>query len=591
MTQAELPDFGTYKKIALKRIVKQGFDYFRNHHLSTKGSKMSFKFMPYLHKIYLEESPLIAIQSSVQTGKSEWALIRGLACVGLGMNVFHVFSTGEAKNSFVKSRINELCDKVPVYKAMEKDDRRNMYLRNMGEANWKFVISNSKSHFDEFPADVAIVDEYDSCNPENVLLIDTRLDGSNYKFQWFVGNPTVSNMGVSQFYDKSTQNKWHFRCRDCNELMESDFFSIVVNETKDKDGNHISYHLYDTEWNETLDRDILIKCPHCESMQTRGKGKWVEKNPGARIAGYHISKMMKLNSEIREIWEELKEAEGNDYKLQVLYNKKLGLPYSGTGAKVTAEMLDRCAYEYVPKDSSNKPTIAGLDIGSKFDMQIDIAAKHEGKKKKLMLNAFRLNTLEDVKAIIEQFNVRTLCVGVKPERHLAKQLRDDMFGKCEVILIEEVEGRSGNLKLFGFKEDEENGVITTDRTWLLDEAIKNIKMRNVLVPREFRGLLSGYWLRSMESITRVFQNEKEEYKWSKADTDHFCFANAFSTIAWMRDQNAIIIGDDDLEKTQKKTHDERGNRIIEPVERKERIGIMRERYAGLRKGWSRRRRG
>ena len=590
MSQESLIDFDAQRKASLDFVVKRGLEFFTKHHRSTSNKRMSFLFMPYLYKMYHDKSPKIAVMSSVQTGKSEFILIKGLACVDMGLNVFHVFSTGEAKNSFVKSRINELCDKVPVYKQMERDDRRNMYLRAMGKANWKFVISNSKTHFDEFPADVVVIDEKDSCNQENIRLADTRQENSLYKFQWYVGNPSVTNTGISEDFERSTKNEWYYTCVGCGEKFEADFFKVVVNEIKDKDGNHVAYELFDKEWTEYSLDDIKMKCPHCDCLQARGKGRWIETEPKAKMSGYHISKLMKLNSRIEELWVELKDAEGNDFKMQVFYNKKLGLPYSGTGSKITGEMLDFCAYSYTAKDSCVKPTIAGLDIGSKFDLQIDISAKHDGRKKKLLLNAFRLNSLEEVKEKVAEFNIRTMCVGVKPERHLVAQLRDDLFGICDVILIEEVEGRSGNLKLFGFKEDEENGVITVDRTWMLDEGIKNVKFQNMLLPKEFRGLLDGYWLRSMESLTRIFENEKEEYRWSKADHDHFVFANAFSTIAWMRDQEAIIVGEDLEREGGKKKTDERGNRVIETTERKERVGLFRERYSGARKGWKSRRR-
>jgi hypothetical protein len=195
------------RKMMLDRIVAKSLDFFMHHHRSTSDTPMSFKDMPYLKQIYLDASPQIALMSSVQTGKSEWALIKGFACVDLGLNVFHVFSTGEAKTSFVRSRINDLCDRVQVYKDMEHDSKRNTYLRSIGRAHWKFVLSNSKAQFDEFPADASMVDEYDSCNEENIPLIDTRLENSNYKFKWNLGNPTVDGYGIAYFFRHSTANE------------------------------------------------------------------------------------------------------------------------------------------------------------------------------------------------------------------------------------------------------------------------------------------------------------------------------------------------------------------------------------------------
>jgi len=574
------------RKVVITDMVNTGILFFDKYHLSTSGERMHFNHMPYLKEMYFDESQEIIVMSSVQTGKSEFALIKGLASVDSGLNVFHVFSTGEAKNSFVKSRIDELFDKVPEYKVMEKDDRRNKYLRQIGEANWKFVISGSKPQFDEFPADIIIVDEFDSCNQENVKLADTRTENSNYKIKLIVGNPTVENVGIEELWKESTKKEWYFLCKECKEWIGADFFKIVVKENKDNDGNHLTYELYDTEWNENLYRDIYIRCPHCKTLQDRGKGKWIKEGDNFKRTSYHISKIMKLNSKISELWIELKDAEGNDYKTMIFYNKKLGLPYTGTGAKITKDMLDRLVYDYVVRNSSRLPTIGGLDVGEKFDLQIDISAKKEGKRKRLFLNAYRLNSLEEVKEKIELFNIKTLCVGIKPERHLMQKLREDMFGICDVILIEELEGKSGNLKLIGFEENEELGVIKTDRTWMLDESMKNIKMKLNILPKGYESILDGFWLKSMESITRIFENDKNEYKWSKASIDHFRFTDAFSMLAWMKTQDAILFGGnfkkDETEKKSKRDIEVESKKLISRKITHERIGLVKRNY-GLRR--------
>ena len=570
------------KRIASKDIVNTCMMFFDGHHLSTSHQKMSFDKMKYLLQIYFDESSEIIVMSSVQTGKSEWALMRGFACMDLGLNVFHVFSTGEAKYSFVKGRIDELCDSVEIYKNMENDDRRNKYLRSMGKANWKFVISNSKSHFDEFPADVAIVDEYDSCNSENMSLIDTRLENSKYKFKYYVGNPSVDNFGISKPFKAGKQYEWFFKCVRCGCKIKADFFKCVIKEIKDKDGNHVAFQLYDSEWNENLDRDIMINCGQCNFVQERpNNGFWVQMNKSGKIASYHISKLIKLTSKVSELWLDLKDAEGNEYKMQVFYNKKLGLPYSGTGSKVTKEMLDRLVYDYTTRESSTKVCIAGLDIGDKFDLQIDMSARHDGKRKKLFINAFRCGTLDEVKEKIELFNIRTLCVGIKPERHLMQKFREDMIGICDVILIEELDTRGGNLKLLGFQEDSDLGVIKIDRTWMLDEAMKNMRMKFNILPKGYEGVLGGFWFESMVSITRIFENDKEEYKWSKADNDHFRFADAFSMIAWMQTQEAVLFAENktqeepERKRTFRKDYSEYNEEYANNPIRKKRFGIRK----------------
>ena len=102
-------------------------------------------------------------------------------------------------------------------------------------------------------------------------------------------------------------------------------------------------------------------------------------------------------------------------------------------------------------------------------------------------------------------------------------------------------------------------------------------MKFNIVPKGFRGILDGYWLKSMEAITRVYENQKEEYRWSKADNDHFRFADCFSMLAWMKTQEAVMIGDDF--KQQEYSEKENGILDKQGKERGE-IGIFRNRFRG-----------
>jgi hypothetical protein len=331
-----------------------------------------------------------------------------------------------------------------------------------------------------------------------------------------------------------------------------------------------------------------MKCSYCAHLQNRGPGMWKVGNADAAISGYHISKLMKLNSPIYELWDECSKASGNDYKTQVFYNKKLGLPYAGTGSKLTADMLDKCTFDYLAKLSSTKDTCAGLDVGSKFDMQIVISAHNEGRRKRLVLNALRLNSMDEVKAAIDTYNIKTMCVGIKPERNLVKSFREEMYGKCDIIMVEELEGRSGALKIHGYRDSEDEGVVTVDRTWMLDETMKQVRHKNIIVPKNFRSIIDGFWIKSMESITRIFENEKEEYRWSKAVDDHFRFADAFSMLAWMRCQDVVIIGDDFRAPQEPRQRSGLSEAESKSQCRADSVGIIRRRYGINRHGFSRR---
>ena len=555
----EVPIDELQRVVAMKKIAKKKIEFFKYHHQSTTGNRMSWVNYPYLIQIYKDISPEVVVMSSVQTGKSEDSLIHAFASLDYGLSVFHVFSTDMAKNSFIKSRVEDLCDKVQVYNDMENDVIRNKYLKSMGKAGWKFAISSARNNFDEFPADMVIVDELDSCDPENVKLADGRMENSPYKFKRIIGNPTVKNRGTSELFDKSTQHEWYFRCDGCNEHFKSDFFEVVVNEIRDDKGNHLRYELFDKDWTPSSDRDIHMQCPLCGHMQDRNKwkrenkkakysGKWIATAPDAKWTGYHISQLMKLNSKISALWEQLCDAEGNDFKMQVFFNRLIGLPYEGTGSKITLEMLRACSLGYTEMKSgqTHGKAVAGVDVGKYLDMQIDLPVRLKGQrhKKRMFLHACRCESLAEVKEKCREFNVGTLYIDAQPEYNAVKEFQESMYGKTDVWRVQITKARTGNMKLHGFKMDEEECTITVDRDWLLEEGCRAIRERIDIIPEHFTSIQNGFWSQSLCSITREFDNQEGQFHWSKAEgLDHFRFAHAFSFLAFIDSRSPVSVDD------------------------------------------------
>lgn len=602
----------------MRDICKLKREMFLKHHVNTKGNKMTWMNYPYMMKIYKDTSPQVVVMSSVQTGKSEESLIHAFACLRMGLSVFHVFSTDIAKNAFIKSRVEDLCDKVPYYQEMERDVVRNKYLKAMGNAEWKFAISGTRRHFDEFPADVVIVDEYDSCNQDNVKLADGRMENSRYKFKRIIGNPSIKNFGVSEMYDKSNKKEWHFKCYGCGEFFPADFFKVVVKEILDEDNNHLRYELYDKEWAPDMKRDIYMCCPHCGCLQDRNKwnkdsrivkydGKWIAEAPDVTLwTGYHISQLMKLNSKISDLWRELIDAEGNDYKLQVFYNRLIGLPYEGTGSKITMELLDTCAigYSEFKQGQSHGRAVAGIDVGKYYDMHIDLPIKEKktGKKRKMFLHACRCESLTEVKDKLKQFNVGTLYIDAAPEYNAIQEFQEEMYGICDVWRVQITRARTGNLKLQGYRIDEEEGCMTVDRDWLLGEGMRSVKENIDLIPESYAQICNGFWAESLCSVTREYDPDDEQFHWSKAEgLDHFRFAHAFSFLAFLDSREPVLIDDlgvvIGIKPSQEATQEEqdRAKRKLERIQKmkniqqeagiiKTRVGIRRMREKANRYG-------
>jgi len=562
---------------------------------------MSWKNMPYLMQVYKETSPKIILMGGVQDGKTDWLTIDSLANLAHGLNVFHVFSKDASRKKFFKNRLNILCDRVPLYNQMEINGARarNMYARSMGAAQWVFAISGTKSDFDATSADVVNVDEYDSCDQGNVKLAWDRIQDSDFKLTRISGNPTVTNIGISNWMDASKYYEYHWVCAACDKYIKADYFDVVCEDVIDENGNHVEYRLYDEEWNRGCGRDIYIRCSHCGCLQDRDKwhwksdthlcykAKWIPKYPEATRAGYWLPLLIKLNNRIEDMQQELWDAEGNSFDLQVWFNKRNGSPYTGIGAKITSDLLSKCEGDYTLLEGyTGEGAIAGVDVGKYYDMQVDIGVKGDGERKKMLAYVCRCNSLDEVKGIAERFNVQTMVIDAQPEYNAVREFQEDMYGKFEVILCQIMKARTGNLKIFGIDFNEDEGIYKVDRDWLLVQSHRMYQEQKCMIPMGFESMLDGFWEESMKSITKVKNKDTGNYEWTKADgKDHFRFSDAFSMLAWGQGREAVAITDlsfmADKLREQGKTEEEvaiavKASQNASPLERN--MGLIKKRF-------------
>jgi len=560
----EIPIDARKRKLILQAIKKERLNLFQKHHRNTSGKRMTFDDMPYMMKIFQDAAAEVVMKSSVQTGKTEEATVDIVAALKVGLKVFHVFPTDTDKNKFFEDRMDPLCDTVPEYARLEKTEKkkgRNRYMRTMGAGRWCITASNSPSGFKSFPADMVVIEELDECNQTNIKKASDRMQNSPYKLWRLLGNPTVPNTGIAKEFVNTDQKVWHYKCSKCKEFFKADFFETVVEEKHDAEGNHISYKLYDTEWSEKSNRDVLMRCPLCKKMQDRNKwttkgktkrygGKWIATNPGHRRSGYEISQMMKLNATLADLWRELLAAEGNDEEIQLFFNSRLGLEYSGSGAQVTRELIENCVQKYTRFESYSKcETSAGVDVGKHYDVQISlsVSSKEGSPRRKMILSTLRCESWNEVASVFERFNVTTAAIDSQPETNPALEFQSNMSGATRVILVRITGGRQGQankLRLTGWALDEEHDIMTVDRDWLLSESHKMWQQRKVIVPQGYEDFQDGFWLESMESLTKVLVKDEERYRWSKVEgKDHFRFADAFDMLAWMEGREPVLYDD------------------------------------------------
>jgi hypothetical protein len=532
----------------LLEIKETRLTFAQDFHVNQRGEKMNLTDFPHIRDLYNSISPVIVLMGSVQSFKTEWVIIDQFACAFNGLNVFYVLPKFETRNTYVQNRINKIVEQVPEYKRiMGSGFFDSMQIKNFGRGTIKYVGSNVKADFREFPGDALVVDEVDECNGDNLELAQDRLRASPYQFRRYLANPSTKGQGIYLLFLQSDQREWAIPCKSCGMHSETDWFKVVVEEICDKDGNVIDYLLRDKEWKAGCGRDIRMVCPLCggELDRSSQEGKWIPKNPISTIEGYHISMLCASINSISGMWLRFEEGLGDPSKLQKFYNSDLGLPYDAAGNKVSEGLLDNCKeegyrfltfeeYGCVQGDGCPQPCSMGIDVATSFfDVRV---SKTEPKGVRRAVFIGKVKTLDELLDIVDRYNVEVAVIDSMPEFTVAQDFQD--MANCDVWMCSyRSEGRDRNKTL-----DKRDRMYLIDRTEALDKSFAALKKRKNVLPENYHTLISGQYVNEMCLPVRELKEDDRgnlRYEWSKGK-DHQRHCDTYDMIAdWLIRESTI----------------------------------------------------
>lgn len=527
---------------ALKRVEKLAeirelrIEFALDHHVNTRGEQLLWDCYPHIWSVYECLSPKIVLMGSVQSLKSEWAIVDHLACSSVGLQVFYVLPKYESRKAFVQNRVDRCVANVPMYKKkMAGGSFSNEVLKNFGDGVIKYVGSNVRSDFREFPADVMFVDELDDCTSDNVIYGTDRMRNSAFRFERYLGNPSLPKYGIHAKFLASTQREWNVPCNQCGEFVEASWFDTVVEELLDADGVVYDYKLRDEAWELGCGRDIAMVCPHCGGELDRysQNGRWVPGVPDAESEGFHISLLCSPVNEITDLWGTFREAIDDQTKLEHFYTSVLGVPFESVGTRVTAEMLRRITGDYhfvgdvytghIEGDECEGPCTMGVDVGGMFDVRISQLVN--GRRKAVFIGKVR--TLSELFDLADRYNVEIAVMDILPETRIAEEFRDG--ANCDVWLCDY--GGEGTKQ--GWRRDGRSRRMTCDRTTVMDSAVASMKKRKVILPTNWDTIVRGEFKEEMIKPVRKLETEsngRAKFKWSKCK-DHARHADVYDYLA------------------------------------------------------------
>ena len=481
---------------------------------------MTFHDKPYLISIYKDKAHHVVLQSSVQTGKSEFLIICALSRAEIGWQVMYVLPSDEMRNLFVANRVDTLCKKVPYYAMLLKEAAgvtANRSLKHFGKGTLFFVGSGSKTAFIEKPIDCIIGDETDRFDLNNYEKADDRMTASPHKYKYEASNPTVEKFGINSSYLSTDQREFMIKCPHCNQWQIMDWFKNVVIQTDDG-----KYVLRDDKWEFGCNRDIHVLCTRCERPLERftQQAVWVPRYPKMTEAhGYHISQFMSSFVSVYEMWKKFSKGTEDDVAMQVFYNSVLGIPYAGSGSKLNDEILNTCKREYLMPSSAEK-CVMGIDVGKRLHVVIRQPMADGALR---LVFAGTVQEFEDIEELVIRYKVMTFVVDAMPETRKSRDLCAQFRGKGFIARYQD--------GLTELRVDDKDYVVSADRTMLMDRVNKAFQQQTMILPANAQSLDRGEYYDLLKTPTRIFDENRDRYVWV-GDPDHYFHAEVYCYCAY-----------------------------------------------------------
>lgn len=536
-------------------------------HRNLRGSPMSFGTMPYLVPLYQTFPDLDGadVISAVQTGKSELFTLLMLYLAGWrGRVCAYVLPTFSVRSRFVRRRIDPLLTEVKAYRdripggapelapssgAGQAAALGSHALKLFGSGTLMFLGSNTPTDFLEFSADALFIDEYDACEPENLIRARDRLLASPHPQMFRLANPTIPGTGIDKIYRRSDQRRWYYRCPCCGEAQPLDWF---VNFVRRRDDG--SWELRDraragqavlssTGTMRATQGDARPVCRRCQKPFERYAAwfAWVAEDPAAgRRRGYHMTRLDVLDQSITELFAAWVEAQGSTVDVARFYTSILGLAYEQSGAAITVEDL-RNACRGAENDHVGGPEYAndlivmGVDVGTVLNVTIDairlVTVDGEKRIERTCVHVGGYLNFEDLDDLIERFHVGTCVIDAMPETRKAQELRDrHLGGDCDVWLCRFFPVPRVGRERFGLRQEWDVKVVEVDRTQMLDAAFDDLRHKRRVFPSDSFSTFG--WSDQMRAPKRVLDEGKGRITWTEGNAaDHYRLSDAYALVA------------------------------------------------------------
>ena len=492
------------------------------HHRTTKGERMTFADKPWLTAIYKDNSRNMVVIKCSQVHMTEHALCAMFAYAYQGKRGMYVLPSKEHRKTFVSDRINRLKDFSKLYehsiKSGSTESDSNVYKSIFGRG-WKFVGSNVRKDFFEFPCEVLMFDEFDELDQDNLHYAYDRVADVAKPVIWKFGNPTRENHGIHKEFLDSDQKEWHVDCDKCGHEQILNWYEHFVAPVG-------------SSW-ELKHRSGAPICSHCgQDFDRLDNGRWVALNPGiGKASGYRITRLFinkkKDPNDMVFLFHKFMKAQNNPTALQNFHNNYLGEPFENFDFKVTREVLMRSVYDNSKNLFEYDPltfrTVMGVDQGKLFTCVISMVWGGE----LIDIHYANVKRWADVTKLETDFNVIQTVIdaqggGYAETRDFVKASGNRYM--CYYRPKDQVKG------MYPYKIEYKDQVVSTNRTEIIDLMVQQLLAKKAHVRADYEHADKGEFMKQMLESARITDTNGRPV-WTKGK-DHYFHASAYRYLAW-----------------------------------------------------------
>lgn len=406
------------------------------------GNPIDFRDHLFLFDIYRDQSPKLVCYKAAQIGFTTMALLKSIWLAKTKkMDIIYTMPSVTDVREIIGGKINRLIVNNPILLQYVKD-KDSIEQRQFGESIIYYRGTWSDKAALGVSSDLNIHDEEDRSKQEVIQQYASRLQHSQFKWEWHFSNPSVEGNGVSRYWQVSDQKHWFITCKGCS---KEQYLSWPDNIS-------------------TKSRTFI--CKHCGvelTKEDRRVGRWVQKFKDKEYSGYWISLLMAPWITAEEIikYHETKSAE-------YFANFVLGLPYVGEGNQVTPDIIYRNCR---PEINNQDRVVIGCDSGLKKHY---VLGNKDG-----LFHAGIARDWSEIDSLLQKYKRSIAVIDALPDLTEPRRLREKYPGR--VFLCHYSVDRK-TFQLIRWGKNDEAGNVTVDRnrtmTMVIDEfASKKIPLQ------------------------------------------------------------------------------------------------------------------